>query len=448
MIDGSGRLQPTPGPPEGGHYPSRKRNAQLYAEGTSSRKFHRTYNFLLMNRFAAARAAALSAVLAVAPFGATDAAANTASQALRAKGASEIYNLDRDLAVESFKQAIAADPQDAAAYRGLASALWLSITFRRGNMTVDDYLGGVTRTKSTAPPPPPEVVAAFNDAVEHALTLARGRLAANPRDAGAHYELGAAIGLRASYMATVDNSIMGAFRAAKGAYEEHEKVLQLDPGRKDAGLIVGTYRYIVATLALPLRWVAYVAGFGGDKDKGLQLVEGAASYSGDNQEDARFALLLLYNREKRYDDALTLLATLRDRFPKNRLMWLESGSTSLRAGRFADAERFLSDGLSRFANDTRPRMFGEQALWWYKRGAARTALGRSGDARADLDKALTVEGRMWVHGRTHLELGKLAQKEGARARAAEHFRAAARLCDDDNDKAPADEARRLLKQVS
>ena len=129
-------------------------------------------------------------------------------------------------------------------------------------------------------------------------------------------------------------------------------------------------------------------------------------------------------------------------------MWLESGSTSLRAGRAADAERFLSDGMARFANDTRPRMFGEPALWWYKRGAARAALGRAADARADLDKALTVEGRMWVHGRTHLELGKLAQKEGARAKAAEHFTAAARLCEDDNDKTSADEARRLLKQVS
>jgi len=379
---------------------------------------------------------------------ACNASANSQSQALRARGAAEIYNLDRDRALDTFKQAIAADPQDAAAYRGLASALWLSITFRRGNMTVDDYLGGVNRARTTAPPPPPEVAAAFNDALEHALTLARARVAANPRDASAHYELGAAIGLRASYIATVDNSILSAFRAAKGAYEEHEKVLELDANRKDAGLIVGTYRYIVATLALPLRWMAYVAGFGGDKEKGLRLVEGAASYSGDNQDDARFALLLLYNREKRYDDALALLATLRERFPRNRLMWLESGSTSLRAGKPADADRYLTDGLARFATDTRQRMFGEEGLWWYKRGAARAALGRASEARADLDKALTLEARQWVQGRTHLELGKLSQKNGAGQAAAEPFRQAARLCDSDNDQASGDEARRLLKQVS
>ena len=392
-----------------------------------------------MQKVQARATALILLVLAAAP-----AAGNTASAALRARGASEIYNLDRDRAIESFRQAVAADPQDAAAYRGLASALWLSITFRRGNMTVDDYLGGVSRTRSPAPPPPPDVAAAFNDALEHALALSRARVAANARDAVAHYELGAAIGLRASYIATVENSALGAFRAAKTAYQEHEKVLELAPNRKDAGLIVGTYRYIVSTLALPMRLAAYVIGFGGDKDKGIQLVEGAASYAGDNQEDARFALVLLYNREKRYDDALKLLATLRDRFPRNRLMWLESGSTSLRAGRPADAERFLDEGFARFAGDTRPRMFGEDALWFYKRGAARAALGRA-DAAGDLEKALTVEGRKWVAGRSHLELGKLAQKRGDRATAAQHLKQAITLCESDNDQAFADEARRLLK---
>ena len=394
------------------------------------------------------RAAVLPALVVAALMPSSPAAANSASVALRARAAAETYNLDRERAIETFRQAAAADPQDAGAWRGLASALWLSITFRRGNMTVDDYLGGVSRPRTPATPPPAETVAAFNDALEHALAIARARVAANPRDAGAHYELGAAIGLRASYVATVDGSVVGAFRAAKGAYEEHEKVLALDARRKDAGLIVGTYRYIVATLALPLRLVAYVAGFGGDAAKGLKLVEGAASYAGDNQEDARFALLLLYNREKRYDDALLMLATLRERFPRNRLMWLESGSTSLRAGKPADAERLLTDGITRFADDTRPRMFGEDALWAYKRGAARAALGRGVEARTDLDKALAVEGRNWVHGRTELELGKLSLKEGGRAAAAERFRNAIRLCEGDNDQVSADEARRLLKQVS
>ncbi len=373
--------------------------------------------------------------------------ANQASAALRARAASEIYNLDRDAALATYRQAIATDPNDAAAYRGLASALWLSITFRRGNMTVDDYLGRVSRPKSSPVPPPADLAAAFRDALDRALTLARSRAAANPRDADAHYEIGAAVGLRASYAATVDNSTLAAFKAAREAYDEHERVLELDPSRKDAGLIVGTYRYIVSALALPVRWMAYVAGFGGGREKGLQLIEQAASYPGDNEEDARFALILIYNREKRYDDALKVLALLRERYPGNRLAWLESGSTSLRAGRPADAARFLDDGIRRFASDGRPRMFGEDALWYYKRGTARAALGRAADARADLTKAIASEGRGWVHGRTEFELGRLDVKSRQIGSAREHLQTAVRLCDSDNDGGTADDARQMLREL-
>ena len=85
---------------------------------------------------------------------------------------------------QSFEQAVAADPQDSAAYRGLASVLWLSITFRRGNMTVDDYLGGVARSKTPFPPPPAETTTAFNEALERALTLARKQLEAESARSG------------------------------------------------------------------------------------------------------------------------------------------------------------------------------------------------------------------------------------------------------------------------
>ena len=373
------------------------------------------------------------------------AAGNPASEALRVKGANATFNLDHDLAMATFKEAVAADPQDAAALRGLASSFWLSITFRRGNMTVDDYLGRPNKpTASPLPPPLPETVAGFRDAIDRATALARKRIEANPRDADAHYQLGAAVGLRASYTATVEGSVLGAFRAAREAYEEHETVLALAPQRKDGGLIVGTYRYIVATLSMPARWVAYLAGFGGDSQRGMRMIEEAAAFGGDNQTDARFALLLLYNREKRYDDALKQVALLREAYPRNRLLWLESGATNLRAGRAAEAERVLNEGIARFAEDKRPRMFGEDALWHYKRGTAMAALGRA-DVAAELQRAIGVEGRRWVHGRAHVELGKLALKAGNRGAAREHFRAAISLCESDNDEAWADEARRLMK---
>src|SRR3954471_1596027 len=387
-----------------------------------------------------AAACALFVLLAARP-----ARGNAASEALRAKAALHTYNLEHDAALATFRGAWAADPHAAGAYRGLASSLWLSITYRRGNMTVDDYLGRPNKPNANPlPNPPPDAVAGFHEAIDKATALARERIAKNPKDADAHYQLGAAVGLRASYTATVEGSVSSAFRAAREAYAEEEKVLDLQPQRKDAGLIVGTYRYIVAALALPLRMVAYMAGFGGGKEKGIKQIEDAAAYGGDNQTEARFALILLYNREKRYDEALKVLATLRDRYPRNRLVWLESGSTSLRAGRPADAERFLTDGLARVADDKRPRMFGEDALWRYKRGATFAALGRP-TAEAELRQALAVEGRKWVHARTHLELGKLALKAGNAGAGAVELRAAIPLADSDNDPLTSEEAQRLLK---
>jgi tetratricopeptide (TPR) repeat protein len=395
-----------------------------------------------MSRVEGARAACIAVLLAAA---AAPAPASPESEALRAKAANHTYNLEHDLALATFRQAVAADPKDPGAYRGLASSLWLSITFRRGNMTVDDYLGRPNKPNTNPlPPPAADAVTGFREAIEKAIALARERIARNPKDADAHYQLGAAVGLRASYTATVEGSVMGAFRAAREAYDEEEQALALQPQRKDAGLIVGTYRYIVAALSLPLRMVAYVAGFGGGKEKGITQIEEAAAYGGDNQTEARFALILLYNREKRYDEALKVLATLRERYPRNRLVWLESGSTSLRAGRASEAERFLTDGLTRFAGDPRPRMFGEDALWRYKRGTALAALGRP-DAEADLRKSLSLDGRKWVHARSHLELGKLSLKAGNKAAATVELRAAIPLAESDNDPLTSDEARRLLK---
>ena len=64
-------------------------------------------------------------------------------------------------------------------------------------------------------------------------------------------------------MATIDGGVMAAFRSARAAYDANERVLELDPSRADAGSIIGTYRYFVSALSMPVRWIAYISGFGG-----------------------------------------------------------------------------------------------------------------------------------------------------------------------------------------
>ena len=394
-----------------------------------------------MRRLVRHSAAVLIAIVAAPSAG----AANPQSETLRVRAASELYNLDCDRAMATYREAVAVDPADAAAQRGLAGALWIDESLRRGTMTVDSYMGGVSRSNVKLPPPPAAMQSEFEAITGRAIEMARKKIAANANDPDAHYELGAAVGLRASFAATIQGSVRAAFGSAREAYNAHERVMELDQRRRDAGLIVGTYRYLIAGMALPMRWMAYAAGFGGGREKGLALVKEAADYAGDNRVDARVALVLLYNRERRYDDALQQLERLRTEFPRNRLFWLETGGTLLRAGRHAEANRILSEGIDRFADDSRARMFGEEALWFQKRAEARAAIGLAAGARDDSHKSLAAEGRRWVHGRARLELGRLALKANDRAGAQTELKTAITLCESDNDQPCANDARRLLR---
>ncbi len=356
------------------------------------------------------------------------------------------YNLDHDEAVALLRKGAALYPDNPAAHRALASILWLNILFRRGAVTVDHYLGSLSRSNVDLKKPPPELDVEFRKEVQRAIELSERRAAAAPRDPQAHFDLGASLGLQASYVATVEGRLLAGLRAARRCYDEHEMVLKLDPSRKDAGLIVGTYRYLVSTLSFPMRLMAYVAGFGGGRERGIRLLEDTAAHGNESRADAMFALILVYNREHRYDDAMRILQELQRRYPRNRLVALEWGATALRAGKVQDAESLLTGGLTRLGQDRRARVPGEEALWHYKRGAARVALGKTDAALADLKIATGPEALPWVSGRAHVELAKLAIQRGDRAAAADETRQAQTLCSQGNDPVCVQDARALSRR--
>jgi tetratricopeptide (TPR) repeat protein len=390
------------------------------------------------------QALAISAAMAAHP---AAAAANEQSRALVRSAFDAAYNLDHAQAVALLDKAVAADPNDADAHRAIATVAWLRIGFLRGSITVDDYLGSVTKPNINMTPPPADEARRFQTHIARALQLAEAEVRARPRDPEAHFRVGAAVGIQASYGATVEGRVLASFRAARRAYDEHEQVLALDPARKDAGLIVGTYRYIVSALSAPMRLMAYMVGFGGGRERGLRMIEEAAELPSLTQTDARFALLLLYNRERRFDDAMKVVAELQKQYPRNRQLWYEGGATLLRANRWKEAEAMIDEGLRRFDTDRRERMFGEEALWHYKRGVARARLSRLDAAREDFQIVLARESREWVAGRSHAELGQIAFRGGDREQARREYRLAIELATRGNDPAGRAEAETQLRAV-
>jgi tetratricopeptide (TPR) repeat protein len=353
------------------------------------------------------------------------------------------YNLDEDQALALARRAVAMAPGDSAAHRALASILWLSMLFHRGTVTVDHFLSGLTRPNPHLPEAPPELQAEFKREVARAIELADARLRRNWRDVQARYDLGAAYALQASYVASIEGSPMSAFQHARRAYDAQEEVLARDPRRASAGLVVGTYRYMVSVMSWPSRVLAYVVGFGGGKERGIKMIEDA-THGDETRVEAAVALLLVYTREGRHLDAMRVAADLARTCPGNRLFVLEEGAAAIRAGRGAEAEAILTSGLARFEADKRPKIPGERALWLYKRGMARVLQNRPADALVDLNTAAAARPLEWVRGRVRLELGKIADLAGRRTDAIGEYRQARVICQRASDLACAGAAGRLI----
>ena len=125
-------------------------------------------------------------------------------------------------------------------------------------------------------------------------------------------------------------------------------MLALDPSRKDAAFFTGSYRYAVANLGSVKRWMAYIAGFGGDRDRAIRMLEESAAYPSDVQADAAIVLTLVYNKEDGTTMRCGCWRGCASSFPRNRLLWLESGATDMRAGRPARALEYLDAGIAMF----------------------------------------------------------------------------------------------------
>ena len=194
--------------------------------------------------------------------------------------------------------------------------------------------------------------------------------------------------------------------------------------------------------------MAYVAGFGGGKERGLKMIEEAAAYPGLTQTDAKFALLLLYNRERRFDDAMRVVRDLQKQYPRNRQLWYEAGAT-------LSARRPLSRGRGRCwtrAFDAATPTGASGCLARTRSGTTSAAWReRVRDRRSwreqDFQIPLTREARDWVRGRAHAELGQLAVRTGDREQARREYRLAIELADARKRPGGKAEAECLLRQV-
>ena len=100
------------------------------------------------------------------------------------------------------------------------------------------------------------------------------------------HALSVAFALRANYGFLVRKSWRASLYDSSQARKYDDQVTDIDPGDYDAKLLQGGYDYIVGNLSWGLRALGFIAGYHGDKQRGLRTIEEVAAKGKENRVDA------------------------------------------------------------------------------------------------------------------------------------------------------------------
>lgn len=353
---------------------------------------------------------------------------------LQEKGSEAIFNLDYDVAWQSFTEMGRLYPDDPTGPQMLATTLWLKTLnqARRLQAAIYSTQSFYAGTEDKADP---RVVQDFRDLTRQATQLAKARLQRNPRDPQALYVLGATESLRAAFAATVERRFLAALISGSSGVETQRDVIRLDPNFHDAELTIGMYDYIVGTLPLPVKMLASIAGAHGSKKRGIQTLERVAKEGQWTRDDAKVLLIAIYKKEKRFPEALALSRELHEKYPRNYLFRLETADSLASQAAIErhitkpkDADAMESEALSIFEMMLHERSTAGAApraldLIHFRYGEALLLMGQAQRAAREFLTATTVTGAdPGTVSRAHLRAAQAFDLAGMRSEALAEYR--------------------------
>ena len=137
-------------------------------------------------------------------------------------------------------------------------------------------------------------------------------------------------------------------RASVKGRAEMLRALQLDPRQADATAVLGVYNYYVETLSPIVKLLRVFMGIpGGNKDEGIRQMELGAREGVFMAVDVRFILASLIRQyDLNYEQALTAVEPLTERYPHNPQFLLLAGNLNAELGRNAKAAEYFHAALA------------------------------------------------------------------------------------------------------
>jgi len=169
----------------------------------------------------------------------------------------------------------------------------------------------------------PQKRARFERQLDRAETLAKARLSRDTQDLDSLLAMTLSNGLRSDFAALIEKRNLASLHYTKEATAWAQRLLAADPTCYDAHLASGVSRYIIGSMAAPVRWVLRLGGVSGDKAGGIAELQTTAAQGHLLAPFARILLAIAYVREKDLPRARELLLTLQRDFPENALFGRE-----------------------------------------------------------------------------------------------------------------------------
>ena len=269
------------------------------------------------------------------------------------QGFEDFYNLDYPQAIDNFEKALALNPSDPELHNHLAQALLYGELYRDGALDSQLVTGNNSFVRRARMEPPPGVERRFLGEIDRAIQLCQQQLANNSQDARALHSLAVAYGLRANWGFLVRKIWMASLSDSSKAHKYDEQVTAIEPANYDARLVQGIYDYIVGSLPWSMRMLGFIAGFHGDKARGIATIEEVTRKGRENRIDAEIVLCALYRREGQAQRAIPLVRELIDRFPRNYLLRFELAQMDASVGRRKEALDTLA-GIAKLKRENAP----------------------------------------------------------------------------------------------
>jgi hypothetical protein len=159
----------------------------------------------------------------------------------------------------------------------------------------------------------------FEQQLGRAEELAKSSLSRDVRDRDALLAMTMAAGLRSDFAALIEKRNLASLHYTKEATAWATQLLAADPTCYDAHLAGGVSRYIIGSMAAPVRWILRVGGIQGDKEGGIAELQTTAEHGRLLAPFARILLAIAYVREKDTVRARQTLLGLQKEFPGNPL---------------------------------------------------------------------------------------------------------------------------------